>query len=1015
MKKFLSILLMLCMFLSLLPLQTFAADIVATDTSDLSEYVLGDIVEFGSYPQSEVTDEETLVVLNTLDLDWVSYDYYFGTGNYGTMMADDYMKYADITWKGKIYRAVTFSQYRPHCTWFESSLSNSYQDAYGYNTNAVYWFEFQPIKWRVLDPSEGLVVCETLIDAQPYSNSIYYQNKEYWMDSECSLYGNDYAESSIKAWLNHTFYTTAFNSVQQSKILETQLDNTAYGDGTYAKYDADDTTDKVFLLSFDDVFNVTYGFTGDESRQANISDYAICQGVKVDPTYGRSDYFLRTAGAPGSNACGISATGGSSYKHPVYQVSCIRPAMCISSLAIDGIPDDDSTADIGAATVALQTIDYLAFADLAYIPISNIDPNSTVKHMICSDNKNWDDNWKSTDIKYSELFGNIADWTLCGMKENAKTGFGVYAFKNDSGQVVIAYRGSVSMKNLGADDWWADWVQNDFYMFCGAEGTQVSDAIEFTTLILDAFGAENVSMTGHSLGGGICEIMSAMFGCYAETFNAAPFLDIAFTSYPEEMSQIFDGVENLNCIDHIVKGDAVGDLLGTVSKNAYFYEKSSYTKKSHGLDAFVQKSKDNHIGLTPCIQVEPLTEAYSAKQFLAKAMLCLGTSGNDRFTAYSFNNSVYAFGGDGSDRMLGSTVGDVLAGGTGTDFLDGGPGDDEYYYCQGDGMNIIYDSAGDDIIKLIGEDLIGNISIECTEDYVGIVCEGEPIVMVYKNRCNGTLFVDNNGMRPHLDLTPYLTINEKLHTIYSIACPVNVQIINDSTGEVMLTLYDKQEMTEYTDYGYFYVYEQDGEYVKAADLFEGYSIRIVGTDTGTMNVIVCEESGEDEYTVLSLIDIPVTNSFVASCEDADGEYYLHIDADGDGVVEQIIELVNVNTTESPFENSTIHFEANGGTEISDVTAINGRVISRPIDPTKDGKYFVGWFKDINCTEEWCFETDTVSGNMTLYAKWSDTTVDETDIEQPTADDGFNYIWLLTIIPILLIIIFLIKKIPKEKH
>ena len=68
---------------------------------------------------------------------------------------------------------------------------------------------------------------------------------------------------------------------------------------------------------------------------------------------------------------------------------------------------------------------------------------------------------------------------------------------------------------------------------------------------------------------------------------------------------------------------------------------------------------------------------------------------------------------------------------------------------------------------------------------------------------------------------------------------------------------------------------------------------------------------------------------------------------------------------------TVKFETNGGSKIDPVNAIYGETIERPDDPVREGKEFVGWYRDIHLTEEWNFDTDTVTGNMTLYAKWVD--------------------------------------------
>lgn len=67
----------------------------------------------------------------------------------------------------------------------------------------------------------------------------------------------------------------------------------------------------------------------------------------------------------------------------------------------------------------------------------------------------------------------------------------------------------------------------------------------------------------------------------------------------------------------------------------------------------------------------------------------------------------------------------------------------------------------------------------------------------------------------------------------------------------------------------------------------------------------------------------------------------------------------------------VKFETNGGTPIDPITAIYGETIARPADPVREGKHLVGWYKDIHLTEEWDFDSDTVKGNMTLYAKWAD--------------------------------------------
>ena len=120
---------------------------------------------------------------------------------------------------------------------------------------------------------------------------------------------------------------------------------------------------------------------------------------------------------------------------------------------------------------------------------------------------------------------------------------------------------------------------------------------------------------------------------------------------------------------------------------------------------------------------------------------------------------------------------------------------------------------------------------------------------------------------------------------------------------------------------------------------------------------------------------------------------------------------------------TVKFETNGGTPIDPVQAIYGELLERPEDPVREGKHLVGWFKDIHLTEEWDFATDTVKGNMTLYAKWADgPAVIESEYECLICHSdraGFFGIcwlcWLIIVLALALVIVLLTrKKKPRKK-
>ena len=310
-------------------------------------YKVGDIVEFGSYPQSKVTDSSLVSALNSVSKNWVSYGYYSGTGSYDTMVQGDWMKYADFTYNGTKYRAVTFSQYRPYSTCNPSSTSKTYQDDNGYTPNNIYYFKYEPLKWRVLDPSTGFVLCESIIDAQAYSNTVYgygtdpYGHLADWNDAAHTCYANDYATSSIRAWLNDDFYNIAFSSSQNANILTSKLDNKAYKT-SYSEFDGETTYDKVFLLSWNEVQNTAYGFSAntssDTARAAKHTDYAECQGLWVSASNKCVFQYLRSASNHSISVCYVYSDGnldGVNWRD--WDVSDtdggVRPAIKISNLA----------------------------------------------------------------------------------------------------------------------------------------------------------------------------------------------------------------------------------------------------------------------------------------------------------------------------------------------------------------------------------------------------------------------------------------------------------------------------------------------------------------------------------------------------------------------------------------------------------------------------------------------------------------------------------------------------------
>ena len=70
-----------------------------------------------------------------------------------------------------------------------------------------------------------------------------------------------------------------------------------------------------------------------------------------------------------------------------------------------------------------------------------------------------------------------------------------------------------------------------------------------------------------------------------------------------------------------------------------------------------------------------------------------------------------------------------------------------------------------------------------------------------------------------------------------------------------------------------------------------------------------------------------------------------------------------------------------GVNNSTVKVADGETVAQPADPKKDGNKFDGWYKNAAGTQAFNFETETITDNTTIYAKW---TPYETKVE-PTVE------------------------------
>ena len=110
---------------------------------------------------------------------------------------------------------------------------------------------------------------------------------------------------------------------------------------------------------------------------------------------------------------------------------------------------------------------------------------------------------------------------------------------------------------------------------------------------------------------------------------------------------------------------------------------------------------------------------------------------------------------------------------------------------------------------------------------------------------------------------------------------------------------------------------------------------------------------------------------------------------------------------------TVTFEPNGGTSVPSQTVRYGETVARPDNPTREGYHLVGWYSDIDLQNPWDFDTDTVQGNVTLYARWEKGDAPETDAD----GTGSGLWWLLGLglLGLLLLLLLLLLLGRKTVH
>ncbi|GGI17705.1 InlB B-repeat-containing protein [Gottfriedia solisilvae] len=136
------------------------------------------------------------------------------------------------------------------------------------------------------------------------------------------------------------------------------------------------------------------------------------------------------------------------------------------------------------------------------------------------------------------------------------------------------------------------------------------------------------------------------------------------------------------------------------------------------------------------------------------------------------------------------------------------------------------------------------------------------------------------------------------------------------------------------------------------------NIQISYESSSPDDVAVDSETGQVTYKTNN--PAKITATVVYSAMTIDGEPRFETDS----------HVMTFERTVSKNATHKVSFNSNGGSAVNAQSATYNTEIAKPVNPTRKGFVFAGWYQDESLKTTWNFTTDRVVESKTLYAKWA---------------------------------------------